>query len=81
MPMDGFCQGGPPNPCDNYCAACNICETNCPIGDPGNLCLNCVLAYCEGPDIPISDHSGVLLAGGLIMSSMYFIRRRKVVLN
>jgi hypothetical protein len=82
MPSDGFCQVGPPSPCDNYCFTCSvICSAECPGGDPNFQCLDCVLDNCEGPDIPISDYAGVLLAGGLIMCSLYFIRRSKLVLN
>ncbi len=76
IPNDGFSQE--PSPCENACA---VCSGFCGDGPCTPECIECILDNCEGPDIPISDHAGVLLACGLIMSSLYFIRRRKVVLN
>lgn len=78
LPADGLCQG--PSPCNNYCDAC---ASDC-IGqtDPCSPdCLNCILEECMGSDIPVSDHVGYLLIGGFIMSTFYFIRRRRIVAN
>ncbi len=74
----GFAQG----PCPpEACPACeSFCDDLC-----APECINCVIlpapAGCQGTDIPISDHSGYVLAGGLFIVSAFFMRWRKVVVK
>jgi hypothetical protein len=78
LPDWSLAQPCPPSPCAN-------CDFDCL--DPCSLeCTECVAkpvseGGCQGADVPISDHAGYLLVGGLIIVSAYFFGRGKVVVN
>lgn len=63
---------------------CDNCVDECSPSCMSNACQICIQTPaseggCLGADIPITDNVGFVMVGGLIISSFYFIRRRKVV--
>jgi hypothetical protein len=70
---DGLGQGT--DPCANSCTDCSgVCQGPCT-----PECIDCILDNCQGTDVPISDHAGYLLIGGLFVSSVYFTKLKRVM--
>jgi hypothetical protein len=69
-------------PCPQACLAC---ADECSLGCMSQDCQTCLQTSapdgCYGADVPISDHAGYVLIGGLFIISAFFVRKRKLTAN